>query len=173
MAAAYRVTQFVWHLRASVTTGEQRLARDQLSSSSLIALFDDMPRADQRHALDVYRALQSGGYDDKDLLSAALLHDVGKARGIPLPYRVAIVLLRALAPAFLRHLDREKSWWRRPFYVSLHHPEIGAEMIAGAGGNKRLVAFARYHQKPLEARGILSPDDIVLLETFHRVDDSY
>ncbi|NOZ07171.1 MAG: HD domain-containing protein [Chloroflexi bacterium] len=173
MAAAYRVSQFVWHIRASVTGEEQRLARRQLPSPALFALFAGMPRADKRHALDVYLALRDRAYDDADLLAAALLHDVGKAQGIPLPHRVAIVLLRALAPATLRYLDQETSWWRRPFHISLHHPEIGARMIAEAGGNRRLVAFVRYHQNPPAGRDSLSAEDVALLETFHRVDDSY
>jgi len=173
MAAAYRVSQFVWHIRASVTGAEQRLAQQQLPSPALFALFAGMPRADQRHALDVYLALRSGARDDADLLAAALLHDVGKAGGIPLLYRVAIVLARALGPALLSPLDHEKSWWRRPFYVSLHHPEIGAKMIAEAGGNHRLVTFVRYHQNPAAGRDSLSAEDVALLETLHQVDDSY
>lgn len=172
MVATYRAAQFVWHLRARVSPEEQDLAR-HLLSPPLVALFDKMPRADRRHALDVYHALRRQGYDDPDLLSAALLHDIGKANGLPLLYRVAIVLVRALAPGWLSRLDRKESWWRHAFHISLHHPQIGAEMIASAGGNDRLAAFARHHEAPRAAGDDLPPEDIALLEAFHRLDDRH
>ncbi len=172
MTATYRAAQFVWHLCARVSPEEQGLAH-YLLPPPLAALFDRMPRADRRHALDVFHALRSQGYDDPDLLAAALLHDIAKANGLPLLYRVAIVLVRALAPGWLNRLDRKESWWRHAFHISLHHPQIGAEMIAAVGGNNRLTHFVRHHEAPRAAGDDLPPEDIALLEAFHRLDNRH
>src|SRR5258706_150975 len=48
---------------------------------SALPLFQTMSAADQRHSLRVCQGLQARGCTDKDMLAAALLHDVGKAGG--------------------------------------------------------------------------------------------
>src|ERR1700690_3195585 len=49
-----------------------------------LALFDGMPVADRRHALDVVERLRARRADDHDLLLAGRFHDVGKGRSIRL-----------------------------------------------------------------------------------------
>ena len=61
-------------------------------------VFDGMPRADQRHALEVVARLRSTGQADPDLLAAALLHDAGKGNRLRLWHRVVAVLVEAFAP---------------------------------------------------------------------------
>src|SRR6266436_2542850 len=70
-----------------------------------LPLFKTMSAADQRHSLRVCQGLQTRGCREKDMLAAALLHDVGKAGGrVPFWTRPAIVLGKRLAPGILRGL---------------------------------------------------------------------
>ncbi len=70
--------------------------------TSALALFDTMSNADQQHSLRVCRGLQSQGCVERDMLAAALLHDVGKAQGrVPFWTRPVIVLGKLCAPRLL------------------------------------------------------------------------
>jgi hypothetical protein len=76
-----------------------------LPSSAAQALFCTMSPADQQHSLRVCRGLQARGCTDKDMLAAALLHDIGKAQSrIPFWTRPAIVIGKKLAPNLLSRL---------------------------------------------------------------------
>lgn len=111
------------------------------------ALFASMTIGDQRHCLNVCAALQARGCVDRDLLAAALLHDVGKGGGrVRFWMRPTVVLLRAAAPGLLRWLaSSSTSRWRRPFYAAWHHAAIGADLAAAAGLSERAVLFIRTH----------------------------
>ena len=76
--ALRRVAQFFRATFARVRTGEYDLIRERLTPAQA-ALFGRMSRSDQRHCLDVYTTLVRAGYQQDDLLIAALLHDVGKS----------------------------------------------------------------------------------------------
>jgi putative nucleotidyltransferase with HDIG domain len=96
----------------------------------------------------VYQALRAQGETHPDLLAAALLHDVGKAR-FPLYVweRVLIVLAERFLPGWAaRWGDARPESWRRPFVVARQHPEWGAEMVARRGGSALLVDIIRRHQ---------------------------
>ena len=139
----HRVEQFFEHVRASVAPAELANARVVLPESAW-PLFEDMPVADQRHALDVVARLTASSVDDPDLLVAALLHDAAKGHRMRLWHRVAGVLLEAVAPAQLRRLaSSDARSWRYPFFLYLHHPELSAEAAAGAGCSVRAAGFIR------------------------------
>jgi putative nucleotidyltransferase with HDIG domain len=142
--AVYRVKQFWWAMRAEVPSEDWREAEERLSQEELV-LFESMDAAAQRHSLEVYRALLAGGCDDNDALKAALLHDVGK-RKPGLFYRTATVLLTALFSTSVERLAAPKPGsWRYGFYTYAHHAEIGAEMLAAAGSEPRVVHLVRAH----------------------------
>ncbi len=114
-------------------------------------LFRVMPRYDQRHALEVLRTLQAHGYDDRDLLAAALLHDAAKSAGprarVRLWHRVAFVLMQALRPGLLKRIARDQPGsWRQPFYVARHHPELSARLALEAGCSPRTAELIRHHE---------------------------
>jgi hypothetical protein len=139
----HRVGQFVAHVRARVAPDETAFARRVLPPDAA-TLFDGMPVADRRHALDVSGRLLARGTDDPDLLAAALLHDAAKGHRMRLWHRIAGVLLEAFAPATLRRLaSPDPSSWRHPFHLYLHHAELSAEMAVAAGCSARTAAFIR------------------------------
>jgi hypothetical protein len=137
----HRVEQFFGHLRAEVGADEVARAHAWLPAEAR-SLFDGMPIADRRHALDVVARLTDAQHDDPDLLVAALLHDVAKGHRMRLWHRVGGVLLAALAPRLLARLaSPDPRSWRHPFHLYLHHAALSAEVAARAGCSPRTVAF--------------------------------
>lgn len=143
--AAYRLRQFLGSLRPRVSAGERAELAPLLNAAEQ-RLFDSMTLRDQRHGLDVYCTLRRQGHQDPDLLTAALLHDLGKGR-ISLWHRVAYVLLSAAVPMLLRRLAAEEgAGWRQALWRCLHHPERGADMAATAGSTPEVVRLIRLQE---------------------------
>lgn len=104
----YRVGQLRRTLKPRVAGDERQIARAALGER-LYPLFASMQAADQRHCLDVYARLVSGGCGDADVLQAALLHDAGKGSiagaRFGVHHRVAYTLLERF-PAAISWLAR-------------------------------------------------------------------
>ncbi|MDO8690568.1 MAG: HD domain-containing protein [Dehalococcoidia bacterium] len=146
---AYRVTQFA---RAFTTKmGPQEPAElERLLNHDELALFYGMSKAALRHGLLVFRQLRRQGCDDSQLLTAALLHDVGKSR-VSLAHRVVGVLLGMIWPTSIcRMASANGRGWRRGFYEHLYHPELGARMVLQAGSQPRVVELIRRHHAGVE-----------------------
>lgn len=151
---SYRLLQFVHGLSASVNEREMQRARVILPHEAWL-LFQRMPRDAQRHSLNVLAALRAAGHTDLDLAAAALLHDVGKtaaaAAGHPLTlwWRGPLVLLEALAPAWLRRCAAATptAGWRYVLYVHQEHPAIGATWAEAAGCSPRTCWLIAHHQE--------------------------
>jgi hypothetical protein len=129
---------------------------EQWLPASAIALFCQMSVADQRHSLRVCRGLQARGCVERDMLAAALLHDVGKAQGrVPFWTRPVIVIGKVVAPALLTKLAVEPQYcdmhklprWRRELSYAWWHAEVGAELAAAAGLSERAVLYIRTHHQ--------------------------
>jgi putative nucleotidyltransferase with HDIG domain len=159
MSAVYRVRQFARAASAWLrpdSTGRERPGEPALERylpAAGLALFRAMPAYDRAHARAVFDSLRRAGHTDPDLLAAALLHDAGKTvhpRGrLSLWHRVAAVLVRAWRPALLARAGNEGAeGWRRPFFVQVHHAELGAELAREVGCSARTVALIRHHEDP-------------------------
>src|SRR5437660_5792779 len=104
---AYRLGQVREQLGfiAPLTAQDYKEVAALLPTAGALSLFRTMSPADQRHSLRVCRKLLARGCKDKDMLAAALLHDVGKAQGrVPFWTRPAIVLGKKLVPHLLTRL---------------------------------------------------------------------
>lgn len=159
MRLRYRLRQLRDNLTAGPLSEAARLEVVAALSSGELALFDCFSPADQWHSYRVLCDLRQAGYNDPDLLVAALIHDVGKTR-YPLSAwdRTVIVVGSVLFPR------RSVAWgqgrvdsWRRPFVVRARHPEWGAEMAAAIGASPAVVALIGHHQdKAAEMPGELA-----------------
>jgi hypothetical protein len=160
--AAYRARQFREALWATPTPDDLSLAGGLLSPAQL-ALFGRMSASEQAHSARVCRLLQEQGQAPADLLTAALLHDCGKALHPLSPWERAIaVALKALVPG------RAQAWaqgssnsWRKPFVAAANHPEWGARLAEEAGCSALTAAIIRRHQ---EARSFAPPGPDASLE---------
>lgn len=114
------------------------------------AAFRGLPPHDQAHLCRAYRWLRDDGGSDRDLLAAALLHDLGKASptgSIRLPDRVARVVLSRLAPSLLRRVARLPApAWRRGLALAVHHPALGAKRAAALGCSARTCWLIAHHE---------------------------
>jgi hypothetical protein len=163
---AYRTRQF-WN---ALTGSRRRVETEALLphlSPSQIVLFQRMQPSEQTHAYQMLVRLNASGHTDPDLLSAALLHDVGKALyPLSLIDRVVIVLGKRF---FRRRAGRwsegTPNRFRRPFVVAAHHPGWGADLAEQAGVSSRTVDLIRRHQD------VPSADD-PLLAALQSTDDA-
>jgi putative nucleotidyltransferase with HDIG domain len=134
-----------------------------------------MSANDQRHSLQVLRILGEMGETDHDLLTAALLHDVGKAlHPLRLWERPMVVLIRQWRPATAvrwgRQAGHEPWGWKRPFVIYEQHPTWGAEMAQAAGCSPLTVWLIRWHQDQPETD---APDNKTeLLVALQRADNA-
>jgi putative nucleotidyltransferase with HDIG domain len=108
-------------------------------------LYTRMSRPERQHHLRVLRDLQN---DHPALRKAALLHDVGKTRyRFSLPERILVVLVKAFLPgAFVKWSAASPDSWKRPFVISEHHPQWGADMAEAVGCDALTVELIRRHQ---------------------------
>jgi predicted hydrolase (HD superfamily) len=121
----------------------------EILSPPLLVLFQQMRRSEQQHSLNVLRTLRGWGYDNPALLTAALLHDVGKTR---YPFylwdRTIVVLVKAAVPSLAKKLGQGKpSGLQRPFAVSFQHPQWSAEMVKAADADPLATALIEAHQQ--------------------------
>lgn len=153
----------VWHLvrRFGVSligrrpTGEdERWARETLAPSQ-IDLWARMSPTDRAHAVQVARFAEAqlhdlGPVDPREVLRAALLHDVGKVEtGAGVAIRVLATLVGPFVPD-----DRAGRLARRGGVVGrcgrqLIYPALGAELLSGVGSSTLVTRWAaEHHQSP-------------------------
>ncbi len=114
-------------------------------------LFDRFSPYDRGHALDVASAVHRHAPDAYQdwVPTAALLHDIGKTASDPGTLtRVVATILDWLG--FRPHAARwsESSGTVKTIGLYLRYQEIGAELLAEAGSDRRAVAWALEHHSP-------------------------
>ncbi len=161
--AAYRVYQFVHGLRPALSAGEVAEVRSRLSEPEFALFLASEPR-DRRHAMDLYRALLEAGADD-EVLTAALVHDVGKGR-LRAWQRVVFVACGGL-PVVGRLIESpDGAEWRRGLSRLRHHARLGAALLVDAGSAPRVVELVGRHTDS-------PPADDAELARFIALDDRF
>ncbi len=116
-------------------------------------LWRRMSRADRRHSIAVARgaiALLEGD-PHREVVAAALLHDVGKIdSGLGTFHRVVATVAAKLAGRETAELWVRSSGITRRIGLYLKHPEIGADLLEMAGSDPLTVAWAREHHLPAD-----------------------
>ncbi|MCK5054869.1 MAG: HD domain-containing protein [Anaerolineales bacterium] len=145
---SYRAGQFL-HLLTSKRNRDHRRFVYQILDPSMAALFFRMSAPDQSHSIRVLQTLTAQGEENADLLSAALLHDVGKSVYSLRAWERSLVVVanRILPNQVLKWGQGELHGWQTPFVVALQHPEWGASLVRQEGGSETLVTLIRYHQE--------------------------
>lgn len=124
-----------------------------LLNSDELHLFNAQQRFDKRHSFRNVKKLHALLADpDPDLVIACGLHDVGKVQsGLGVFGRVFATCVAAIFG-----LHRVDAWSRnnsnpitRRIATYVRHPEIGADLLTGAGSNLIAITWARDHHKGL------------------------
>lgn len=148
--AAYRSGQFFRGFRWALQPDEVSRVCSLLNDRERL-LFSAMQGRDRRHSMDMVRWLEreaaSGGHaPSRELLTAALLHDVGKGSLIVWD-RVAFVLLGACSLRVRRSVEREQGRrWQQALWRLEHHARLGADLLERAGSSPRVIELVRRHK---------------------------
>ncbi|RLT35276.1 MAG: HD domain-containing protein [Chloroflexi bacterium] len=140
--AIYRARQFFRGFRTTLAPHEIGLVHARLSEAER-ELFDAMQAGDQRHSVDL--ALWLGPEASDTLLTAALLHDVGKGP-VHVWDRIVFVLLGGLGDRARGWLEAERGGrFRRALWRLEHHAALGAALLRAAGSSPRVVELVERH----------------------------
>jgi putative nucleotidyltransferase with HDIG domain len=167
----YRVWQFWQSLKGSPGEKDWEKAAAILTPPEL-TLFEQLPVPDQNHSLRVLKTLEIEGESDPDLLKAALLHDIGKARHPLRRYeRVFAVLVRGVFPGLAAVWgEKEARGIQRALAVIQQHPAWGAELAQGAGCSQAVIWLIRHHEME-DLTGLLDQGGVELLRKLQKADN--
>ncbi|MDF1514895.1 MAG: HD domain-containing protein [Anaerolineae bacterium] len=134
----------------SVRPVDMAYVRAKLPAESLLNLFERMPRSEKNHGVITSLKLERQGMDSPDLLTAALLHDVGKIKIFPGMWdRVLVVLVEHAAPNLAARMSQgSPQGLRRGFVLRRCHADWGADLASQAGVSPRTAFLIRSHHTP-------------------------
>ena len=143
---------------------------EEVLSPAEFALWKRQYGPDRRHTAQVGRDVQRrlGKEATPAVLAAALLHDIGKIDAdLGTWGRVVATLSAKVAGRDTARLWIKSSGFTRRVGLYLHHPEIGADMLAMAESDPLTVAWAAEHHLPSGQWSI----DPAVAAVLHEVDD--
>jgi len=171
MGGTWHLTRrFIGSLRPGGPPESDRAWVEDVLSEAEYALWARQYGPDRRHTVQVANEVERrlGSDATRPVLAAALLHDIGKIdAGLGTWGRVVATVVARLVGR-----DTARRWIARRGYAGrigryLHHPEIGADLLAAAGSAPLTVAWAKEHHTPAEAWTI----DPVIGRVLFEVDD--
>lgn len=172
MGALYRVHQFWDAVRTPSLTSDDLRPAQRVLSEPQMALFSRLQPSEQAHGLRVLKTLQAMGENHPDLLTAALLHDIGKIQyQLHLWERVVIVLGKRFASNLVaRWGNALPGGWKRPFVIATQHPTWGADLARQAGTSALAIRLIQNHQEDVLS-GSLDSLENHLLSLLQKADD--
>ncbi len=117
-------------------------------------LWERLDNPDRRHAVGVGRAVVAklGAGIPREVVAAALLHDVGKVQsGFGTLARVGATLVWAVLPDHLADGWLEAGGVRLKLAQYRRHPQIGEALLVEAGAHSLTAQWAADHHKPATA----------------------
>ncbi len=161
----YRFLQFFSMVWGGFHPVDMAYVETKLPSAGLLRLFTRMPRMEKNHGIAVCKVLEQRGFNSPDLLTAALLHDVGKTDYFPrLWERVFTVIIEHSAPHLAsRMAQAPPQGLRRGFVVRRVHADRGADLARRAGASSRTAFLIRAHhttsEEDMELAALQAVDD--------------
>ncbi|NLW56956.1 MAG: HD domain-containing protein [Firmicutes bacterium] len=142
-------------LRIKLKPADREFVEKYLDDAGLF-LFNQMSFLDQKHSVAVARILaaeevKDNGFNQQQLIQAALLHDCGKVKGeIKWFLRPLVAVIRRWFPRRREKWGaRGKSALSHALYVDRHHPSRGAYLAESLGLDPQVVSLIKRHHDPL------------------------
>ncbi len=167
-----RVSYRLWQLGQMVVARPLSVACQQDIAAILSppeqSLFYQFLPSDQNHSYRVMQLVRTRRDNNRALLAAALLHDIGKTR-VRLHWwdRVFIVVGMVMGKRMYTQWGQGKpSGWRKGIVVRINHPAWGADMAEAISSDALTVALIRRHQDvlPADAAATLENELLRLLQ---------
>lgn len=149
----YRIRQFWQSIISKPGDQDLKLIGEYLSNTQF-ELFRKLSLGEQAHSIRVFKYIIQQNETDRDLLIAALLHDIGKTiYTLNIWERVFIVITNILFPKRINGWgdggNLDGSWtvnWHRPLIIAKYHPDWGAELAEKVNVSQTVINLIRNHQ---------------------------
>lgn len=161
----YNFQQFLGHfLSPPLTPAAQEAVFAHLNPAQQ-QLFRQFSYGDQWHSYRVMCTLQAAGHTHPDLITAALLHDIGKIKTRFTAFdRSFEALVRKLLPKQAQKWEnlslQQCANWQKPFLVRAQHPHWSGELVNSTAASPLTLNLIRRHQDKLLE--ILTEEDQLL-----------
>jgi len=173
----YRLKQFWFGMFSKYTKADRAFAQKYLNIEEM-ALFNQLPGFEKKHAVVVAKKMQNAAHarrelDERKLVRLGLLHDIGKVmEHNSILTKSILVIIRFLFPrTYGRLADAGKDNPRfRRYYIHKHHGAVGAQILAKIGETSEILSIIAKHDPRVEP---FAPDDPVELKILQEADSTY
>jgi len=173
----FRLKQFWFGMFSKYSKADEAFARSFLNIQEM-ALFNQLPSFEKKHAVVVARKMLEAANDYPDLNQQKLarlgfLHDIGKvAERNSILTKSILVIIRFFFPKYYEHLadlGKDNPRFRR-YYIHKHHGAVGAELLEKIGVSGDILSIIAKHDPRVEPFGSDMPIEQKIL---NQADSTY